>query len=309
MNYLNKKEYLDYINTLDVVALSEELNFLIRYKNKLFDIYNDLINKVEKEIYNKTEIKLYDTLCNLNDYLNNTVKDILEFKNIKRSFAAIEDLSCEKLKEEIFFKYVEIFEVELEKYSEFGILPQFDVIKLNNSYYDSLRLLYNSLLKVINNYIELLDEDFIYNIDHIRDDIVFVTEKYSNRYINLNHKLELLIPNDQYKILEKYDCLKEIIKIILVPNLMSVDEVDLKNFFKDSKIVRIIYNDVDHVISDAKATSMIFIKNVTNITLKEYEELKEQYRLLYDNYIDDCLMGLYFNYDEESTVVIYLSSN
>lgn len=303
MKYIDKKLYIEYLKTLDILELSDEYNYLSTIKNNLFDIYETIILKLKNDISLSTIDNIYDNLVSIKKYLVEDVKNFLDNKNLNISKAVYDTLSEKTIIKELSKLYDDIFKVPTPQDPFFGFEPM-NYKELKVSYYEALMNLYISLYRVINQSINVLENSNNSDINEIIDNVIFAAEEYLDEYIIFEHKFKKVLTPIQYDILLKHDCLKELTRLATEEGVVAVDITDIENYFKNAIITKIINHGKKITLASKASNQLIFIMHSKDEKLLTFSERVNFYKQKYTPEIDECIMGLY--YGEKNELVIYM---
>lgn len=120
-------------------------------------------------------------------------------------------------------------------------------------------------------------------------------------------KLKNIINEMNYKILKKNGYLRLIIKLLHTNSITSIDELDIKDFFENCIITKIVDDEKEIIINDIPSDQVIFISYKNQHTLEEFHEKEKfyinKYTILEGNILSACYDG------EDRDILIFLSSN
>ena len=68
-----------------------------------------------------------------------------------------------------------------------------------------------------------------------------------------------IVSKETFEILEKYQCIDKIQKLLDEHGTIPYDLFDIASFFKDVVVVRIIKDDIEIIINDIPCNQMVFI--------------------------------------------------
>lgn len=271
------EEYIAYIRELSISELRIEATILKNYSDYLNKVYKGLIDLIKDDIvinikndlyFNIEQIdKIYilNKLSLLDDYLKNEVSGFFNIQknttqNIEISSDFIE-LDEKKLYETIIKNYSLIYAVKEQKDPN----PMFEFVitykGMNYSLFDAMSNLYHELSLKVKLYIEqlhLIDKDNIIGFTNdFLIEIISITEKYHEHYIDITPKFKEILEKDIYFILLKYNCLNTLKEILLLPSLVGFDLTDLLQFLNNTLIVKIINNNQEIVLSNLKPNKLL----------------------------------------------------
>lgn len=301
MKYTNKKLYIEYLKTLDILELSYEFNYLTLIKEKVFEIYNTLIDKLKNEIVPSTKDNLYSNLLSLKEYLLSTVLDFINNRNLKLSDEVHDNVSEKALIKDIISLYDDIFVIPKPQDPFFGFEPM-NYKELKVSYYDAVVNLYISLNMVIRKHINNISED---KVKDIIDEVITAAEEYTEVYIIFEHIFREQLTTEQYNILYKYNLLEKLKQLATEVSIVGFDLSDIINCLKNAIITKIIDNGEEIVLSNKRSNQLIFVKYAKDCKIPVFYDRLKFYKQKYTPSIDDCLIGLYTG--EDSEFVIYLT--
>lgn len=301
MKFNNKNLYSEYIKTLDILELSDEFNYLTLIKEKVFEIYNTLIDKLKNEIVPSTKDNLYSNLLSLKEYLLSTVLDFINNRNLKLSDEVHDKVSEKALIKDIISLYADIFVIPKPQDPFFGFEPM-NYKELKVSYYDAVVNLYISLNMVIRKHINNISED---KVKDIIDEVITAAEDYTEVYIIFEHIFRKQLTTEQYNILYKYNLLEKLKQLATEVSIVGFDLSDIINCFKNAIITKIIDNGEEIVLSNKRSNQLIFVKYAKDCKIPVFYDRLKFYKQKYAPSIDDCLIGLYTG--EDSEFVIYLT--
>jgi hypothetical protein len=179
---------------------------------------------------------------------------------------------------------------------------------LNYSWYDALKLLSENLKIKIEEYNEVLnsidDSEINDFAKRVIDEITELVEEYADHYIDLSSCYKNLLDDENYKILTKYNCYNSIIKTMKSNLLKNFCFTDFKNFFNKSKIVKIIYNNEEIILSSLKPNKFLILGLEESETLEEIETDISAYKEYCENIDCEYLYG-----KSNQLLVIYLREN
>ena len=125
--------------------------------------------------------------------------------------------------------------------------------------------------------------------------------------MNKAEKLKNIINEINYKILEENSYLNQIIKLLHTNSITSIDELDIKDFFDNRIITKIVDDNKEIIINDIPSDQVIFISYKNQYTLEEFYEKEKfyinKYKILEGNILSACYDG------EDRDILIFLSSN
>lgn len=274
---MDKEQYLKYLLTLDIENLKIEATNTLNYLDNLVETYNDLINILENDIVEETKnILNFKENKILRNHLNNKLHklqfyleiEVESFLNSKKEVNEIvdsydRDLSQAELLDDIMFNYSLIYEVN-EYQSPLPDSKNQDKFKfLNYSWFDALRLLHDELINKVDSYLvelsTLEDSEVEWFAEKLLIEIIELTEEYCDHYLDLSRCYKDLLSEENYKILTKYNCFNNVIKVMKSNVLKSFDFTDFKNFFNNSSIVKIINNDRQITLSSIKPNKFLIM--------------------------------------------------
>ena len=120
-------------------------------------------------------------------------------------------------------------------------------------------------------------------------------------------KLKNIINEMNYKILKKNGYLSQINKLLHTNSITSIDELDIKDFFENCIITKIVDDEKEIIINDIPSDQVIFISYKNQHTLEEFHEKEKfyinKYTILEGNILSACYDG------EDRDILIFLSSN
>lgn len=303
MKYITKDKYKEYLNTLDELELNQELNYLVWYKKRLYDLYDKLINRIKQCIFYSSIDNLYNNIVDLKFYLEDEIRDFLDNENIENGDKVYDILSEKTLIKEILNYYSFIFDIPKEPEPCLFFEIAIDYKRLNYSYYDALNKMSLDLLKLLNDTSLLVNEENF--LEKLRKEIIVIAEMYSNSYIDTVHILKDLIDKEQFDILDKYNCASRVMRLITEHNILSIDRVDLKDFFEDTVITKIIDNNKEIILSNKPSNEFILITYMVDPKMDMLDKKLMFYKNKLDKEVDDYLFGLYYGNDND--LVIYTS--
>lgn len=131
--------------------------------------------------------------------------------------------------------------------------------------------------------------------------MIFTLENYNKKDVykmfnenNLTFKrvCEDIVSKETLDILEKYQCIDKIQKLLDEHGTIPYDLFDIASFFKDVVVVRIIKDDIEITINDIPCNQMVFIDfsfNSFTESNKKLEEYVNRFNILCEN----VLTGFY----------------
>lgn len=125
--------------------------------------------------------------------------------------------------------------------------------------------------------------------------------------MNKAEKLKNIINEINYKILEENSYLNQIINLLHTNSKTSIDELDIKDFFENCIITKIVDDNKEIIINDIPSDQLIFISYKNQYTLEEFYEKEKfyinKYTILEGNILSACYDG------EDRNILIFLSNN
>ena len=292
------EEYIEFIKKLSIKELRIEATIIKNYLDSLNKVYNGLIDLIRNGIVICIKDEMYfnpksidkkyilNKLSLLDNYLNNEVYSFFNNKNDLRQnievYSDYKELDEKKLYEIIIEYYSLIYKVreQLDLYPMFEYLITYK--GMSYSLFDALSNLYLELHLKVKLYIEQLyvveENKIIEFTNNFITDLVNITEKYCEHYIDIAPKFKEILDEDIYITLLKYNCLNTIKEMIFSPALVGFDLADLKYFLKNSLITKIINNDQEIVLSDLKPNKVLIAGFNDCKTLNEILDKVKKYK-------------------------------
>lgn len=315
-----KKNYLDYLKTLDIDSLQNEY-LEVKYGTKeVIDRLNWLLDRIEfnflnklidENYYNSLLIKkfLYMKLFELKADLFN--KDI---KNIEIDNYILNDEEKSYSKDQLINQISNYYNIFFQKNVMTKELnKRFDYKKNNLSYYIRYEELTEKLSKQIDKYKEILEnkkyKDISKFIDQVIKTITNIAEKYSDRYFNLDYIYKKIFTKEQYDVLNKYNCFNKFTYALKNISVININLDDLKNMFNGTVITKIIDGDLEFNVSNKVSNKMFYIRFYSDESL-ELEEVDRSIQYYYEKYnlnIEELFLSLQQGLDKE--FVIFLSND
>jgi hypothetical protein len=315
----NKNDYLKYLSKLNINQLRVEACSVVNYLDNLIGVYNDLIYTVENDFiveiqrlvnFNyKDNIKdiIYKKLKQLEFFLDIEVSNLFGKKTYRceTNLADYLEMNYIDLLEDIMFNYSLIFEINEHQCPIPGTENDGRFKVLNYSWYDALNFLSSKLLeriKVYYNELNNIENAEIYAfVKRVTKEIIELVEEYGDHYIDQSRCYKDLLDDENYEILTKYNCYNQIIKTLKSNLLKNFDFTDFKNFFKKSKIIKIIYEEKEIILSPVKPNKFLIL-GYADYTINQIENNITYYKEQCINNNCEYLFG-----KSNQLLIIYLS--
>lgn len=326
--FKDKIEFIEYLNSLSNQELELEFNLSDNLYSKTYNLLENIVIQIFTDFYDRPLDDIcYKKIDNYKEYYLGYLNDFLNYLN--RVTNDVFDLSnyanTEKLKVNSISYLIGLDNRDIKDV----IIYAYDRI-LNEEYdglYDRLIILINKLKKMIkknlqelernDDYEEIiwasLDEtnriyDFPCDQESLKkrlDLFMNLTELISCIKINYQEKLEKLIDNDTYQILEKYNMINKL-SIMPVRSIIGIDYYDIADMFKNSKIIKIMDNQEEILFKQTDTcTGILYLKTTKDCNISAVLEKSEKLREQYSKNNDiDVLYGL--KYGKEREIIIIL---
>lgn len=119
-------------------------------------------------------------------------------------------------------------------------------------------------------------------------------------------KMKNIISEINYKILKEKKYLNQIIKLLTTNSITSIDELDIKDFFENCIITKIVDDDTEIIINDIPSDQVILISYNNKQSLEEFYN-KENYYINKYNILEGKILSACYD-GEDRDILIFLSS-
>ncbi len=120
------------------------------------------------------------------------------------------------------------------------------------------------------------------NVEKIRDENKFIFKRVCND----------IVSKETLEILERYQCIDKIQKLLDEHGVFPIDLFDVASFFKDVVVVKIINDNTEITINDIPCNQMVFI-DFSFKSFTESDKKIEEYANRINVHRENVLAGLY----------------